>query len=77
MLTLITGISLPGYTQPHIEEFAMKTFKTIVKKPEAGDQVIHGTDFYLVDGEGKIMKYYTGLAEIPMDELIKDIKSLQ
>jgi protein SCO1 len=68
---------LTGYPQVQIEEFALETFKTIVKKPESGDQVIHGTSFYLMDGEGKVMKDYTGLAEMPMDEIIKDIKSLQ
>lgn len=68
---------LTGFGQTEIENFALTDFKTLVKKPESGDQVIHGTDFYLISGEGKIMKYYTGLAEIPLDEIIKDIKSIQ
>lgn len=68
---------LTGYEQQHIEEFAMDSFKTIVKKPDSQDQVIHGTDFYLVDQEGKIMKYYTGLNDIPYDQIISDIKALQ
>ncbi len=68
---------LTGYSQAEIEQYALDTFKTIVKKPEAEDQVIHGTSFYLVDGEGKIMKDYSGLADIPMEQIIKDIKSLQ
>ena len=68
---------LTGYQQEEIENLALTSFKTIVKKPESGDQVLHGTDFFLIDGEGKIMKYYTGLAEIPLDGIIKDIKSIQ
>ena len=68
---------LTGFEQTEIEKFALTDFKTLVKKPESGDQVIHGTDFYLISGEGKIMKYYTGLAEIPLDEIIRDIKSIQ
>ncbi len=68
---------LTGYTQKHIEEFALNTFKTPVKKPESGDQVMHGTSLFLVDGEGKIIKDYTGLAEMPLEELIQDIKRLQ
>lgn len=68
---------LTGYEQTHIEEFAMDTFKTIVKKPTNQDQVIHGTDFYLVSQDGKIMKYYTGLNEIPYEEIINDMKALQ
>lgn len=68
---------LTGFTQQEIEEFAVKNFKTLVKKPEQQDQVIHGTDFYLVDQEGTIKKYYTGLNEIPLDEIMDDIKTLQ
>ncbi|MFB9988691.1 SCO family protein [Bacillus benzoevorans] len=68
---------LTGYEQKEIENFALTTFKTIVKKPETGDQVLHGTDFYLMDGNGKIMKYYSGLADIPLDDIMKDIKSIQ
>jgi protein SCO1/2 len=68
---------LTGYEQEEIEKYAMDNFKTIVKKPQTGGQVIHGTDFYLVDQEGNVMKYYTGLAEIPLDEIIRDIKALQ
>ncbi|MBX9972698.1 SCO family protein [Cytobacillus firmus] len=68
---------LTGYAQEEIEKYAMEYFKTIVKKPQSGDQVIHGTDFYLVDQNGNVMKYYTGLNEIPLDEIMNDIKALQ
>ncbi|MCM3704885.1 MULTISPECIES: SCO family protein [Cytobacillus] len=68
---------LTGYEQEDIEKYAMEYFKTIVKKPQTGDQVIHGTDFYLVDQNGKVMKYYTGLNEIPLDKIMNDIKALQ
>lgn len=68
---------LTGYKQEEIENFAMKNFKTLVKKPKTGDQVIHQTYFYLVNQEGKIMKFYPGLADIPFDEIMKDIKTLQ
>lgn len=68
---------LTGYSQSEIEEFAMDNFKTIVQKPEAEDQVIHGTDFYLIDKEGKIIRYYTGLNKDPFEEIIKHIKILQ
>lgn len=68
---------LTGYTQEEIEKFALENFKTLVKKPETGDQVIHGTDFYLVDQEGNMRKYYTGLKEVPFEQIIEDIKALQ
>ncbi|RRN66826.1 SCO family protein [Peribacillus simplex] len=68
---------LTGYGQEEIEQFARDNFKLIVKKPETEDQVIHGTSFFLIDQEGKIMKDYTGLQDIPFDEIIKHIKILQ
>jgi protein SCO1 len=68
---------LTGYTQEEIEKFALESFKAFVKKPETGDQVIHGTDFYLVDQNGEMRKYYTGLKEVPFDQIITDIKTLQ
>ena len=68
---------LTGYDQDEIESFAMDNFKTIVQKPESGDQVIHGTSFYLVDQEGKIIKDYSGLQDFPLDDVIKHIKILQ
>lgn len=68
---------LTGYSQSDIENFALKNYKAFVKKPEKGDEVIHGTDFYLVGPDGKIKKYYDGLKDIPFDEIISDIKVLQ
>lgn len=68
---------LTGYSQEEIEKFALENFKTLVKKPETGDQVIHGTDFYLVDQNGDMRKYYTGLKEVPFEQIIEDIKTLQ
>ncbi|KAB2338950.1 SCO family protein [Cytobacillus depressus] len=68
---------LTGYKQEEIEKFAMDNFKTLVKKPENDPNVIHQTYFYLVNKEGKIMKLYSGLDDIPFDEIIKDIKTLQ
>lgn len=68
---------LTGYEQEKIESFAMSNFKTIVKKPKTGDQVVHQTFFYLINQDGEIMKVYPGLADIPFDEIMKDIKTLQ
>jgi protein SCO1 len=68
---------LTGYGQQEIEDFAKESFKTLVVKPKSDDQVIHGTEFYLISQEGKVLKSYTGLKDIPYDEIIKDIKSIQ
>lgn len=68
---------LTGYSQEHIEQFAKNSFKATVLKPEKSDQVIHTVDFYLVNQEGAMVKYYTGLEEIPFDDIINHIKILQ
>ncbi|WP_066061288.1 SCO family protein [Neobacillus soli] len=68
---------LTGYSQAFIENYAAKTFKTLVKKPEEGSQVIHQTYLYLVDKEGNIKKSYNGFKDVPFDEIIHDIKALQ
>ncbi|MGX2960133.1 SCO family protein [Peribacillus sp. JNUCC 23] len=68
---------LTGYTQQEIEEFAKKNFKTIVQKPANTDQVIHGTKFYLVNKSGEIVKDYSGVSDVPFEEMLNDIKILQ
>ncbi|CAM3898401.1 SCO family protein [Mesobacillus zeae] len=68
---------LTGYSQEEIEKFSMESFKTLVKKPETGDQVIHQSYFFLVDQEGKIMKSYSGMNDVPFEDIIRDIKLLQ
>ncbi|OIK15407.1 cytochrome c oxidase assembly protein [Bacillus sp. MUM 116] len=68
---------LTGYSQSFIENFALKNYKALVKKPEEGNQVIHGTSIYLVDQDGNIKKSYNGFKEVPYDEIIKDIQALQ
>ncbi|PFO02509.1 cytochrome c oxidase assembly protein [Bacillus sp. AFS076308] len=68
---------LTGYSQEFIEKFATESFKTIVKKPAEGNQVIHQTYLYLVDQEGNIKKTYSGYKDVPYEEIINDIKTLQ
>jgi protein SCO1 len=68
---------LTGYSQEFIENYAKETFKTLVKKPEEGNQVIHQPYFYLVGPDGKIKKYYDGHEDVQYDEILDDIKALQ
>lgn len=67
---------LTGYEQKEIEDFALNSFKTVVKKPTNEDQVLHGTSFYLINQEGIVIKDYSGVSEVPFDEMINDIKVL-
>lgn len=68
---------LTGYSQNYIEMFAKNSFKTLVKKPQQDNQVIHGIDFYLVGPDGRIKKYYSGFKQVQYNEIIHDIQALQ
>lgn len=69
-----------GYDQSYIEQFALNNFKALVKKPKEGDQVIHGTTFYLVDENGVAVKNYSGLSdgnrEVAYETIAIDMKTL-
>lgn len=68
---------LTGYSQKDIDQFAKNSFKTIVQKPEGQGQVIHGTVFYLIDQNGKVMKDYNGVENTPYNVIIEDVKKIQ
>ena len=66
---------LTGYSPEDIDAFAMDNFKTIARKPENDDQVLHGTSFFLVDKNGVIMKDYNGVNP-PVEEILTDAEIL-
>ena len=71
---------LTGYTPKAIEELSMKSFKMPVaaypdSSPEAG-QVLHGTLFSLVNQEGEVVKSYSGVEDVPYDQIVKDMEAL-
>lgn len=66
---------LTGYVPEKIDQFAYKNFKTIARKPEDSDQVVHGTDFFLIDRQGVVRKFYNGINP-PTDEIMSDIEIL-
>lgn len=68
---------LTGYSQQEIEKFAMDEFKTIIIKPESSNQVLHGTNFYLIDQQGVLIKEYNYVNTSYAKELMKDIKKIQ
>lgn len=65
---------LTGYSQEEIEAFAREEFQTFVLKHESSTQVVHGTNFYLLDSEGYIIKEYNFSNESYREELMKDLK---
>ncbi|MER1999100.1 MAG: SCO family protein [Lysinibacillus sp.] len=71
---------LTGYDQAFIEQFAVKSFKSLVKMPSESDQVIHANTFYLVDEQGIAVKNYAGYSDeeggVPIDTIAIDMKTL-
>lgn len=66
---------LTGYSNDDIALFAKDNFKTIVEKPQGQDQVIHGTSFYLLEGN-TLLKRYDGVSNVPFDTMIQDLEKL-
>lgn len=67
---------LTGYSQADIEKFSVDSFKTLVKKVDGNDQVTHGTSFMLVNQEGKVVKSYSGVSDVPKDEIAVDMENI-
>jgi protein SCO1/2 len=67
---------LTGYSQKEIQKLAEKSFKTIAVPQPNSDQIMHGTSFYLVNKSGVVVKSYSGNTDVPFDEIVKDIKTL-
>ena len=65
---------LTGFTQQEIEDFALESFRSHVKKPRDDDQVMHGIRFYLVNKNGEIIADYPGNEDVPFKEIMKNIK---
>ncbi|WP_052484210.1 SCO family protein [Bacillus sp. OxB-1] len=67
---------LTGYSQKEIERFALEQFQTIVQKPKTSNQVIHGTNFYLIDPNGRLLKEYNFADDSYQEDLLKDMERL-
>lgn len=67
---------LTGYTQDEIEHFAREQFNTIVQKPSSSTQVIHSTNFYLVDQEGHTVGEYNFIDPTYQEELLATIEKM-
>jgi len=68
---------LTGYDFETIKELSIKSFQSMLQEPMPGDdQVMHGTRFYLVNPEGKIIKSYSGVKSDEIDEIFEDLKKV-
>ena len=67
---------LTGYKQQYIEQFARKSFNSIVKNDPNSDQVVHMGSFYLVNADGVVVKDYDGASNVPVETIVADMKAL-
>ena len=67
---------LTGYKQEEIAKFAAKSFKTAVANIPDSVDVMHATNFSLVNQDGEVVKTYNGMTDVPYDQIIKDMKAL-
>lgn len=65
-----------GYSQEAIEKLALEQFQTIVQMPKNSSQVIHGTNFYLIDQKGRIVNEYNYVDETFTEQLMNEAKYL-
>lgn len=71
---------LTGYDQKFIEQYALNSFKSLVKKVDGQDQVMHMNWMYLIDENGVAVKDYSGYSEkadgVPYETIAMDLKTL-
>ncbi|MFC9539828.1 SCO family protein [Lysinibacillus sp. NPDC056959] len=67
---------LTGYEQKYIEQFARKSFNSLVKNDPNSDQVVHMSSYYLVDADGMVVKDYDGTTDVPVETIVADMKAL-
>ncbi|GKV69495.1 lipoprotein [Sporosarcina sp. NCCP-2716] len=65
---------LTGYAPQEISEFALENFQTIIQKPETSDQVIHGTNFYLIAPGSRLVSEFNYVDEDYVHDLLKTVK---
>lgn len=67
---------LTGYVPEWIKQFAETSFQTLAVPEPDSDQFIHGTQIFLVNQEGTVVKSYDGNLEVPYEEIVADVDVL-
>lgn len=68
---------LTGYSQETIEGLALEQFQTIVQKPKTSSQVIHGTNFYIINRDGLIVNEFNYVEENFVEQVLVQVTKLQ
>jgi len=68
---------LTGYEQSEITQFALQSFNTVAKKLTGSDDVVHDVKYFLVNQNGTVVKSYDGYNNVPIEEIVTDLNSLE
>jgi len=68
---------LTGYPQTEMTQFALQSFNTVAKKLTGSEDVVHDIKYFLVDQNGTTVKSYNGYSDVPIEEIVSDMKSIQ
>lgn len=67
---------LTGYSIEEISDFARESFKSLVQELPDSNDIMHSVNFFLVDGEGNVIRFYNGDADFDEKAIIRDLKSI-
>lgn len=67
---------LTGYSQDVIKNLALEQFQTIVQKPVNSNQVIHGTNFYVIDQNGYVINEFNYVEDSFSEQIQQEVKGL-
>ncbi|MFN7251762.1 MAG: SCO family protein [Anaerobacillus sp.] len=67
---------LTGYSLEEITEFAKASFKSLIQEIPDSRDIMHSVNFFLVDGDGKVIRIYNGNTDFDAKSITKDLKSI-
>nr|WP_232225566.1 SCO family protein [Oceanobacillus manasiensis] len=67
---------LTGYDYETIKTLSIKSFQSMVKKIPDSNQVAHGTNFYLINPDAKVVKSYSGMESKEMSKIAEDLEKV-
>jgi protein SCO1/2 len=67
---------LTGYSAEEIAKFAEQSFKSLVQEIPDSNDIMHNVNFFLVDGDGTVVRIYGGTTDFNAKDIIKDLKSI-
>ncbi|QOY34124.1 SCO family protein [Anaerobacillus isosaccharinicus] len=67
---------LTGYSLDEIKEFSRESFKSLIQEIPDSNDIMHSVNFFVVNGEGKVLRFYNGNTDFDAKAVIKDLKTI-